>query len=104
MNLLTVQKRIYISPDDYHLYVPAPLGRVHDLDTSDIINGLNKDNPDVLNSFYYHPSIEIDYINFNTNNNKLNVTYDENSPLQQIVKTLKSDEYTTVHIDELKDK
>ncbi len=96
-------KNIY-SPDDYHLYVPAPLGRVHDLDTSDIINGLNDDNPDVLNSFYYHPSIEIDYINFNTIGNKLNVTFDPKSPLQQIVKTLKSDEYTTVHIDELKDK
>ena len=99
----STKKNVY-SPDDYHLYVPAPLGRVHDLDTSDIINGLNNDDPDVLNSFYYHPSIEIDYINFNTNNNKLNVTFDEKSPLQQIVKTLKDDEYTTVHIDELKNK
>lgn len=96
------KKNVY-SPDDYHLYVPAPLGRVHDLDTSDIINGLNSNDPDVLNSFYYHPSIEIDYINFNTIGNKLNVTFDEKSPLQQIIKTLKSDEYTTVHIDELKD-
>lgn len=97
------KKNVY-SPDDYHLYVPAPLGRVHDLDTSDIINGLNNNDPDVLNSFYYHPSIEIDYINFNTIGNKLNVTFDEKSPLQQIVKTLKADEYTTVHIDELKNK
>ena len=100
----STKKNVY-SPDDYHLYVPAPLGRVHDdLDTSDILNGLNKDDPNVLNSFYYHPSIEIDYINFNTIGNKLNVTFDEKSPLQKIVKTLKSDDYTTVHIDELKDK
>ncbi|MCE5221731.1 MAG: DUF2334 domain-containing protein [Clostridium sp.] len=100
----STKKNVY-SPDDYHLYVPATLGRVHDdLDTSDIINGLNNDDSDVLNSFYYHPSIEINYINFNTNNNKLNVSFDEKSPLQKIVKTLKADEYTTVHIDELKDK
>jgi len=99
----STKKNVY-SPDDYHLYVPAPLGRVHDLDTSDIINGLNSNDPDVLNSFYYHPSIEIDYINFNTKNNKLNVTFDEKSPLQQIVKTLKADDYTTVHIGELTEK
>ena len=99
----STKKNVY-SPDDYHLYVPAPLGRVHDLDSSDIINGLNNNDPDVLNSFYYHPSIELDYINFNTIGNKLNVTFDEKSPLQQIVNTLKADEYTTVHIDELKDK
>lgn len=94
-------KNIY-SPDDYHLYVPAPLGRVHDGDASDIINGLNENDSDVLNSFYYHPSIEIDYIDFNIKNNKLNVTFSDKSPLQQIVNTLTNDEYTTVHIDELK--
>ena len=89
------------TPDDYHLFVPTPLGRVHDSDASDIISGLNNDDSDILHSFYYHPSIEIDYVNFNTTGDKLNVTFDENSPLQQIVKTLKSAEYTTVHIDEL---
>ncbi len=98
------KKNIY-KPDDHHLYVPTPLGFVQDpKDISSIIDGLNKDDPDVLHSFFYHPSIEVDFINFNTNNNKLNVTYDESSPLQQIVKTLKSDEYTTIHIDQLIDK
>ena len=91
--------------DDNHLYVPTPLGYVDNPNNiSSIINGFNEDNPEILHSFFYHPSIEVDYINFNTNGNKLNVTYDENSPLQQIVKTLKSDEYTTVHIDELVNK
>ena len=77
---------------------------MHDSDPSSIIDGLNNEDPDTLHSFYYHPFIELKYIDFNTNNNKLNITYDENSPLQKIVKTLKSDEYTTVHIDELIDK
>ena len=94
------KNNIYKS-DDYHLFVPTPLGYVHDSDPSSIIDGLNNDNPDVLHSFYYHPYVELQYIDFNINNNKLNLTYDENSPLQKIVKTLKSDDYTTIHIDEL---
>lgn len=93
-------------PDDNHLFVPTPLGRIADpvKDTANMIDKFNECNPDILKSFYYHPSTEIDYINFNTDGNKLNVTYSENSPLQQIVKTLKDDEYNTLHIDELVDK
>ena len=87
--------------DGNHLFVPTPLGYIHDSDPTSIIDGLNNDNPDILHSFYFHPFVELKYIDFNTNNNKLNITYNENSPLQQIVKTLKTDEYTTVHIDEL---
>jgi hypothetical protein len=99
------KKNIY-KPNDYNLFVPTPLGYVSDpvKDTDALIDKLNQNNPDVLSSFFYHPSIEIDYINFNTNGDKLNVNYDENSPLQKIVKALKDDQYTTVHIDELVDK
>jgi hypothetical protein len=97
------KNNIYRS-DDYHLFVPTPLGYVHNSDPSSIIDGLNNDNSDVLHSFYFHPFIELEHINFNTNNNKLNVAFDQNSPLQQIIKTLTSNGYTTVHIDELTDK
>ncbi|EKQ53561.1 MULTISPECIES: DUF2334 domain-containing protein [unclassified Clostridium] len=98
-------KNIY-KPDNSHLFVPTPLSRISDpsKDTETIINKLNDNDPDILNSFYYHPSIEINYINFNIDGNKLNVTYDVTSPLQQIVKALKDDDYTTLHIDELIDK
>ena len=94
------KNNIYKS-DKYHLFVPTPLGYVHNSDPSSIIDGFNTTNPDVLHSFYYHPFIELEHINFNTNNNKFNVTFDENSPLQKIVNTIKSNGYTTVHIDEL---
>lgn len=99
------KKNIY-KPNEYNLFVPTPLGYISDTvaDTNTLIGKLANNNPDVLSSFFYHPSIEIDYINFNTDGNKLNVNYDENSPLQKIVKTFKDDGYTTVHIDELVDK
>jgi hypothetical protein len=98
-----LQNNIYKS-DDYHLYVPTPLGYVHNSDPTPITDELNKNNPNVLRSFYYHPYVELSYINFNTEGNKLNLAYDENSPLKKIVKTLKSNKYITVHIDELIDK
>lgn len=88
--------------NDSNLFVPTPLGYVHNSDPAAIITGLNDENSDVLHSFYYHPFVELKYIDFNTNNNKLNVTYDANSPLQKITKALEADQYTTIHIDELK--
>jgi len=96
------KQNIY-KPDDSHLFVPTPLGRIADpsADTTRMVDKINEGDPDTLNSFYYHPSIEIDYINFTLNGNKLNVNYDTRSPLQQIVKALKDNDYTTVHIDNL---
>lgn len=87
-----------------NLYIPTPLGYIQDPNDTSIVDALSSDyNPEKLHSFFYHPSIEIDYINFNTTNNKLNVSYDENSPLQKIVKALKDNDYSTVHVDELVD-
>ena len=71
---------------------------------SSIIDGLNKYDPEVLRSLFYHPSTEIDFINFNIDNNILNVNYDKNSPLQKIVRAIKDNKYTTVHVSELIDK
>lgn len=84
-----------------NLFVPTPLGFIQDPNDNCIVDGLNTNNPDVLHSFFYHPSIEVNFINFNTGNNALNVQYDENSPLQKMVKAIKDNGYTTVHIDEL---
>lgn len=99
------KKNIY-SSNDYNLFVPTPLGYISNpvQDTNDLINKLNQNNPDTLSSFFYHPSIEINYVDFNIDDNKLNVYYNKNSPLQRIVKALKDDEYTTLHIDDLIDR
>lgn len=88
-----------------NLYIPTPLGYIDKPEDTSIVDTLNGDyNPEKLHSFFYHPSIELNFINFNTINNKLNVSYDENSPLQKIVKALKDNDYSTVHVDELIDK
>lgn len=92
--------------DNNHLYIPTPLGYVKgpNNEMSSIIDGLNKYNPEVLRSLFYHPSTEIDFINFSIENNTLNVNYDKNSPLQKIVRAIKDNKYTTVHVSELIDK
>ena len=74
-----------------NLYVPTPLGYIDKpKDTKKLINALNNTNPEIFHSFFYHPSIEIRYIDFDTNNNSINIRYDENSPLKQIVQDRKS--------------
>ena len=99
------KKNIY-KTDNNHLYIPTPLGYVKgpNNEMSSIIYGLNKYDPEVLRSLFYHPSTEIDFINFNIDNNILNVNYDKNSPLQKIVRAIKDNKYTTVHVSELIDK
>ena len=85
-----------------HLYMPTPLGYVENNDVSKIIDGISSSEEDILASFFYHPYLEYDYINFNTTNDKLNVSYDTNSPLSQIIKALNESNCKTIHIDELK--
>lgn len=86
-----------------HLYVPTPLGYVPDPDDlSTIINGLKKNDQKTLNSFFYHPSIELDYLDYKIEKDKLNVNFASNSPLLQIVNALKENNYNTIHISELR--
>ena len=85
-----------------NLYVPTPLGYIDKpKDTKKLINALNNTNPEIFHSFFYHPSIEIRYLDFDTNNNSINIRYDENSPLKQIVQSLKENNYATIHISQL---
>ncbi|WP_244834640.1 DUF2334 domain-containing protein [Clostridium sp. BJN0001] len=89
--------------DTNNLYVPAPLGRVKDVnDMSEILDGFKDDDQDKLHALYYHPSIELDYIDYSLSNNKMNIKYDEKSPLKKIVRAIEDNGYTTIHIDELK--
>lgn len=99
------KKNIY-KTDNNHLYVPTPLGYVKgpNNEMSAIIDGLNNYDPEVLRSLFYHPSTEIDFIQFTIADDTLNVQYDENSPLQKIVRLIKDNKYTTLHISDLIDK
>jgi hypothetical protein len=85
-----------------NLYVPCPFGFVNKLDTSTITDGLQDIHSSKLHSFFYHPSIELDFIDFDISSNTLNVQYSDSSPLKKIVKSLEDNNYATIHIDQLK--
>lgn len=90
------------SPNDTNIYIPTPLGYVPDPnDISSIETGLRANNPAKLNSFFYHPSVELDFIDFSIDGDKLNVDYNSNSPLSRIIKILRDNNYATIHVTDI---
>ena len=90
-----------LQKDGDNLFVPTPLGYVRDLDVSYILKELEKPRYGELCSLFYHPTKELDFINYNFYNNEFNVDYSKESPLQQIVTSIKDNKYVTIHIDQL---
>jgi len=86
---------------DNNLYVPTPSGYVSNSNYDPIVNSLEKPFPNRIASLFYHPTMELDFITLNTANNNLTFTYSEDSPLQHIVKTIKEENYATIHVTEL---
>jgi len=84
-----------------NLYIPTPLGYVTNSDYQPIVNYLEKPLPNRIASLFYHPTMELDFIQFNSTNSNLTFSYSEDSPLQHFVKTLKEKDYATIHVTEL---
>ncbi len=92
---------IYRSDDT--LFVPTPLGFVENEDTSPIVNALNSHKKNVLKSFFYHPSIEMEHVTYTIDNDTLYANFDSTSPLIDMVHALNENNYTTAYVDELTD-
>ncbi|AVP56008.1 lipoprotein [Clostridium tetani] len=77
------------------VYIPTPLNYVDGKqDTNNMIYKINKLDNKTLASFFYHPNIEFEYINlYKDEKGYPQYTYDENSPLKRITKTLKERNY-----------
>lgn len=84
------------------LYIPTPLNYIKDLDVSPIKKKLKNPTPGQLASLFYHPYLELDFINFSISANTININYDENSPLKQIVNSIQDNKYITCHVSDLK--
>ncbi|MDD6794843.1 MAG: DUF2334 domain-containing protein [Clostridiaceae bacterium] len=84
-----------------NLYIPTPLSYVVDGDTSYIEKELESPRPNILESLFYHPTQELDYINVSTDNNNFLVDYSEDSPLQRIIQAINKNGYVTIHVTEL---
>lgn len=84
-----------------NLYIPTPLGYVKNGDTSAIEKGLKKPAPNQLSSLFYHPATELEYIDLNIDNNNVLIEF-HNSPLYKIISSLKSNNYASIYITDLK--
>ncbi|ADL49877.1 DUF2334 domain-containing protein [Clostridium cellulovorans] len=85
------------------IYVPAPLGYMHDQDVDDLIDRINNREKGSLASFFYHPMKEFDYIKFNVETDGyVSYTYSSESPMHKILKTLKDNNYSTITIDKIR--
>ncbi|MGL5648394.1 MAG: DUF2334 domain-containing protein [Clostridium sp.] len=80
-----------------NLFIPTPLGYVKDRDPNNIIERLKSHPPNFLASMFYHPSLEMEYISLNSNNDTFNATFNKNSILEKLIKSLKENGYTTIH-------
>lgn len=85
-----------------NMYIPTPLGYVENSDTSTIEKLLKSPRPNQLSSLFYHPTIELEYINLNINNNDISLDYN-NSPLYRIIYCLKTNNYLPIYITDLKE-
>lgn len=85
-----------------NLYMPTPLNYVKNLDTSKIERQLKSPEPNELASLFYHPAVELQFINVSTSGSKINVDYDTSSPLCKIVKSIRDNEYITTYITDFR--
>lgn len=87
---------------DDNLYIPTPLDYVANLDTSKIEKGLKSPRPNELASLFYHPALELQFINVSISESKIQVDYDTSSPLCKIVKSIKDNNYVPIYVTDFK--
>lgn len=91
-----------LAKNNNNLYIPTPLGYVHNLDVTNIEKNLTSPKPNQLASFFYHPALELDYINVNIVSDNIELKYDTSSPLYKLVKALKDNNYVNIYVTDLK--
>ncbi|WP_048570028.1 DUF2334 domain-containing protein [Clostridium cylindrosporum] len=94
---------LYSFKDKSRLYVPTPLGYIHDKDGEDIIKKIEKQWDFRLNSFFLHPYFEFGFIDLKDTDKYgyRDYNYSEKSPLNRIIKTLGRNGYVTISVKDL---
>lgn len=84
-----------------NLYIPTPLGYVHDRDPEPLIKKLDNPTPNLLASMFYHPTIELEYIDVKVKDNYFNSDLTSESILKKIVTALNEKGYSTINASEM---
>ncbi|MGL4741114.1 MAG: DUF2334 domain-containing protein [Sarcina sp.] len=87
------------------VYIPAPLSYTKELDGSDLANKIkkNKNRKNVLTAFFVHPTKEMDFFEISDIDEKgaVNIKHKDDSPLQNIVESLKESGHVTITVRDL---
>ena len=100
----SANKTIYKGINNKTIYVPTPLDYVEGKeDLNNMLRKINNLKNNDLGSFFYHPSIEFEFIKTNKNDEEYPVyKYDENSVLHQIIRNFNKVGYKFISIKDLK--
>ncbi|MGL5152629.1 MAG: DUF2334 domain-containing protein [Clostridium sp.] len=85
-----------------NLYIPTPLSYVKDLNPEPIVKNLINPRYGLLGSVFYHPTLDLDFIEASAEGNTFTVQYDSNSPLSKIINAIKEGNHETVHVTQFK--
>lgn len=85
-----------------NIYIPTPLNYVKNHNTKPMIKRIKSPSPNFLASLFYHPTLELDYLNFNSNNNTFNGKIAQNSLIKSIVDALNENGYSTIYVTDIK--
>ncbi|MCR1934826.1 DUF2334 domain-containing protein [Clostridium tepidum] len=90
------------SKDRMVSYIPTPLDYVDGIKHADkVIENINNLDENTLGSFFYHPSIESSFIKLKNNKDgSIEYTYEDNSPLKNIIKAFEKNNYEFKKITE----
>ncbi|MGL4774331.1 MAG: DUF2334 domain-containing protein [Clostridium sp.] len=88
--------------DKGNFYIPTPLSYVKNLNTNSIVKNLEDPRYGLLASVFYHPSLELEFIEPDVSGDYFKVDYDINSPLNNIIRGMKENNYETIYVSQFK--
>jgi hypothetical protein len=84
------------------IYVPAPLGYIHDNDIDDMIKRIKTKPRDHIAAMFYHPSKEFQFIAITNRQGYHKYEYSQDSILHKLLNCLKEERYTPVRITDVR--
>jgi uncharacterized protein YdaL len=84
------------------IYVPAPLGYIHDNDIDDMIKRIKTKPRDHIAAMFYHPSKEFQFIEITDRQGYHKYEYSQDSILHKLLNCLKEERYTPVRITDVR--
>lgn len=81
-----------------NIYIPTPLNYITTSNISNILSIINNPKSNIFVSFFYHPILELDFINFTFTDTSFYYNHSKDSPINKIISALNINNYITSYI------